>query len=432
MKQLFLPLAALLVAALPAHAQLAERAAALRNNKALAGAHTGICIYDPVAGKYLYQYQDDKYFLPASNTKIFTTYTALTLLGDSVPAFRYQLTADTLYVQGTADISFLNPLFPQQQAFAWLRAAGKPIGLVPALNENPPMGPGWSWEDYETYYQPERNEWPMYGNMVTFYHRWKADSIAPAFFNQAPILTGVDNTLKEATPGRLLHSNQFYVHYPERNNNATEVQVPFITGSVQDLAVRLADTLHRSITVTATRDMSKAAVFYSRPVDEVLRTMMYESDDGMAEHMLMAASSRLLDTISTAKVIDYMLRHQLSNLPRDPHWVDGSGLSRYNLFTPRDIVTVLQKLYAGFGAQRVYKIFPTAGKGTLSNYYAGMENAIYAKTGSFGDCFNLSGYLVTKKGRRLVFSVMVNNHNDKNSNIRAAVQTFLKSIYEKE
>lgn len=426
------PLVALLAAALPARGQIAEWATTFRSNKALAGAHTGICIYDPVAGKYLYQYQDDKYFLPASNAKIFTTYTALSLLGDSLPAFRYLLMGDTLYVQGSADFSFLHPAFPQQQAFAWLRAAGKPIALVPAINENQPMGPGWSWEDYETYYQPERNEWPMYGNTVTFYHRWKADSIAPAFFNRAPILSAVDNSLKEATPGRLLHSNQFYVHYPERNNNATEVQVPFITGAIQDLAARLADTLHRSVTVTGTRDMSKATVYYSRPVEEVLRVMMYESDDGMAEHMLMAASSRLMDTISTARVIDYMLGHQLKDLPREPHWVDGSGLSRYNLFTPRDLVVVLQRLYSTFGEQRVYRIFPTAGKGTLSNYYAGMENAIYAKTGSFGGCFNLSGYLVTKKGRRLLFSVMVNNHNDKNSNIRAAVQAFLKTVYERE
>lgn len=35
-------------------------------------AHVGISLYDPTSKKYLYNYQSNKYFIPASNTKIFT------------------------------------------------------------------------------------------------------------------------------------------------------------------------------------------------------------------------------------------------------------------------------------------------------------------------------------------------------------------------
>ncbi|PUZ26563.1 D-alanyl-D-alanine carboxypeptidase / D-alanyl-D-alanine-endopeptidase (penicillin-binding protein 4) [Chitinophaga costaii] len=431
MNRILFSLLALLAVPAIALGQIAQWAQAFRQTKGVAGAHSGICIYEPATGKYLYQYQDDKYFIPASNTKILTAFTALTLLGDSLAAFRYEAGKDTLFIQGTADPSFLHPVFIQQNAFTWLKAVNKPIALVPMPNDNMPFGPGWSWEDYETEYQPERNEWPMYGNVVTIYHRWKADSIAPSFFKQ-PIATKVDNTLTEATGGRAWHSNQFYVQYPARNNNTMQARVPFITGSLADLAARLADTLHRPVTVMDTRKLSTPVVFYSRPVDSILRYMMYESDDGMAEQMLMAASSRLLDTLSTPRVIDWMLSHSLKDLPEPPHWVDGSGLSRYNLVTPRDLVAVLHKLTATFPASRVYALFPTAGHGTLTNHYAGMEGAIYAKTGSFGNCFNLSGYLFTRKKRKLIFSVMVNNHNDKNTNIRIAVEQLLRKIYEQE
>ena len=40
-------------------------------------AHTGISLYDAGAGRYLYNYQGDKYFVPASNTKLFSLYAGL-------------------------------------------------------------------------------------------------------------------------------------------------------------------------------------------------------------------------------------------------------------------------------------------------------------------------------------------------------------------
>jgi D-alanyl-D-alanine carboxypeptidase/D-alanyl-D-alanine-endopeptidase (penicillin-binding protein 4) len=43
---------------------------AVLNDAALQTAHVGISIYEPATGRYLYNYQGDKYFVPASNIKI--------------------------------------------------------------------------------------------------------------------------------------------------------------------------------------------------------------------------------------------------------------------------------------------------------------------------------------------------------------------------
>src|SRR4051812_30003942 len=66
-------------------------------DSALQTAHVGISIFDPSSNKYLYNYQGDKYFVPASNTKLPTCYAAMKYLGDSLPGLRYLIFNGDLY-----------------------------------------------------------------------------------------------------------------------------------------------------------------------------------------------------------------------------------------------------------------------------------------------------------------------------------------------
>src|SRR5690349_3051690 len=70
--------------------------------------HTGFALFDISANKSVYEYNSDRYFTPASNTKIFTFYSSLKLLGDSIPAFKYLERNDSLIIWGTGDPSLLN------------------------------------------------------------------------------------------------------------------------------------------------------------------------------------------------------------------------------------------------------------------------------------------------------------------------------------
>src|SRR5688572_26855500 len=70
--------------------------------------HTGFALFDIAGNKMVYEYRADRYFTPASNTKILTLYTCFTILGDSIPALKYVETEDSLVFWGSGDPSFLN------------------------------------------------------------------------------------------------------------------------------------------------------------------------------------------------------------------------------------------------------------------------------------------------------------------------------------
>ena len=111
--------------------------------------------------------------------------------------------------------------------------------------------------------------------------------------------------------------------------------------------------------------------------------------------------------------------------------MDGSGLSRYDLFTPQDFVSILNKMKNEFGIERIKVILPTGNTGTLKNLYKPDSNYIFAKTGTLSGVVALSGYLYTKKNKLLIFSVLVNNHRSRAASVRIAVEKFIENIRNK-
>jgi D-alanyl-D-alanine carboxypeptidase/D-alanyl-D-alanine-endopeptidase (penicillin-binding protein 4) len=155
---------------------------------------------------------------------------------------------------------------------------------------------------------------------------------------------------------------------------------------------------------------------------------MYRSDNFFAEQSLLMVSQQLLGYMSDSRVIDSLLKHDLVALPQRPRWVDGSGLSRFNLFSPDDFVWLLQKMKNEFGMDRLQQILPTGGSGTLSNFFKDEKGVLFAKTGTLSGQVALSGFLYTKKNKLFIFSILVNNHNASATGIRKTTESFLKSI----
>ena len=116
----------------------------LLEDSALAHAHVGISVYDPATGKYIYNYQADKYFIPASNTKIFSCYASLRYLPDSLPGIRFRVEDSALYIFPTGDPTFLHRDFAKHPVADFLKNSDRKIFITAQDWNAEPFGMGWS------------------------------------------------------------------------------------------------------------------------------------------------------------------------------------------------------------------------------------------------------------------------------------------------
>ena len=405
----------------------------------LSGAHIGIHVYDPASNASLFSYQSNKYFVPASNTKIVTCFAAMQYLGDSVLAAQIASTDSGMHVYASGDPTFLQPEYATHPLLNVLKTTNKIYLHTPSFTAKP-FGQGWSWDDYDASYMPSRSAFPMYGNVVRFAKNAGQLTVTPSFFKDS--IKGINATINKGFGvSRQMASNQFLVQ-PTAGNNTLE-EIPYRTSNWTTAPLVLEASLlsealggTKVIALDAageTNAPATATKVYSRPLDSLLKPLMHRSDNFYAEQALLMVGKGLHQSFDDKKTIAYLLANDLSDLAQKPTWVDGSGLSRYNLFTPENFTSILHKMYKAYSFERLQNIFPTGGEagGTLSSNYKNLNGKIFAKTGTLSGQVALSGYLITKKGKTLIFSVLVNNHTTTASNVRKAVEQFIQVLYNK-
>ena len=212
-------------------------------------------------------------------------------------------------------------------------------------------------------------------------------------------------------------------------------------GLEQDIPVRtsnqltadlLSYALQKNVGLTDKEIAGPWKTVPSIPSDSLYKRMMQVSDNMMAEQtMLLYAAVHNLP-LNTTQAIEHAQLNILADLPDRAVWRDGSGLSRYNLFTPRTIIALLGKISQKIPQDRLFNILPTGGtSGTLRNMFKGQEAFVHAKTGSLSNVYCLSGYLITKKGKLLYFSFMNNNFVRPTSEIRTEVARVLTGLHDK-
>src|SRR5690606_88342 len=167
----------------------------------------------------------------------------------------------------------------------------------------------------------------------------------------------------------------------------------------------LSDTLKRSVNPVHRKITTGSKVLYSIPSDSLYKEMMQHSDNLIAEQLLMMCANVLSDSLQPEIAIKWISKNHFTQLTDQPVWVDGSGLSRYNLITPRSIVEIWQKIHAQVPHDRLYSILATGGKpGTLQKWYIANKPYVFGKTGTLSNNHALSGFLITKSGKTLIFS----------------------------
>ena len=271
----------------------------LFNDTVLAGAHTGITVIDAESNKLIYNYQGDKYFVPASNVKIISLYAGLKYLPDSLVALRYRKDRDTLFIVPAGDPTFLHPDFSYQPVFDFLKKQSVPIAVATGNWKAGAWGEGWMWDDFNNGYMAERSAFPIYGNVIRWMQVRDSGSIAAMAREEAFIYSEPDISWKVNFSGdtasevfsvqRALTENKFFI--TQGREESAQRDVPFIANGLQSTLELLKDTLGRAVDSSATLVMPDG-ILYSHPSDSLFKIMMHRSDNFFAEQTLLMALMR--------------------------------------------------------------------------------------------------------------------------------------------
>lgn len=390
---------------------------------------TGFALYDLDEHKMVIEHNADKYFTPASNTKIVTFYAGLKILSDSLPALKYTVQHDSLIFWGTGDPTLLHPDLKNNRTWSFLKARPEKLFFSPANFAVEPFGPGWAYADYNYYYSAERSPLPIYGNIVRFTGKpgdTKAQ-INPSYFKQQVKTSFTSNPASDIiirSPGQ-----NTFTYYPNLVKKDFEEDTP-LKQSPELLVQLLSDTLHRPVKLLYQRLPKTVQTLYAVPADSLYKHMMQESDNTFAEHLLLLCSATVFDSLNMDLILDYVTKTYLQDLPDKPAWVDGSGLSRFNLFTPRSFITLWQKIYQIVPRERLFSLLAIGGKaGTLKRIYQTDVPFVFGKTGSLSNNLNQSGFLVTQSGKTYIFVFMNNNFVKPSAEIRKEMERIITEIH---
>ena len=451
-------------------ARFAERAETLLGTGQAVKGEWGLLVVDAQSGETLYQQNADRYFLPASNMKLFTTALALTKLG---PEYRFHTTLETngtiagngvltgdVVLVGRGDPNLSNRKFPYELKEEFDGPPEKPlVELADALaakgvkeisgdvigddsffpRERYPSG--WEINDMVWEYGAAISSIVVDDNTATL-------TLTPGDLPGSPVQASVN----PETPDFLVQ-NDVVTSAADVKSDLTLTREPGANlvivkgtmsakGSPRKLILAVEEpALHAAAVLKYLLEERGIKVHgIARARHDAVKTTQ-EDPQVLAEHLSvpLADAIKLINKISQNLHTETLLRtvgrqngiwansDDLMKTPQDFYasagvapddvvQTDASGLSRHDLVTPRAIAAMLAFAQKQPWFDIYYASLPVSGiDGTLQDRMKDTPAAgrIHAKTGSVEHVRTLSGFAETPKGRRLIFSFLSNNQGGK-------------------
>ena len=337
-------------------------------------ASIGIKVVAVETGEVIYEKNSHKLHHPASTTKLFTAATALAKLGSDFQ-FETTLYADAIvkgevvgniYLKGRAD-----PVLQSQDVVklgdALLQSGVKSIQGQIVVDETylDPVweGPGWM-----------RDDRPLWISALS---------------------------IREVEPNASAMSRSLACgHLLKTALKEKEVHV---TGKI--------------VSGTVPSDARSIARHLSPPLTDILRLMNKPSDNWVAELLFKTIGAEVRGEPGTWKKGRETIAEFLGEIMDEPlahRFVDGSGLSRYNLLNAELLTKLLVYMYHNFELMPEFLAsLPIAGvDGTLKNRMQGVsaEKVLRAKTGTLSGVSALAGYTVTADDEVFAFGILISHY----------------------
>lgn len=428
------------------------------NDNSFRNANWGVVIQSLENGEYFYKRNEDKFFVPASNLKLFTTAAGLLILGGnykfSTNIFLngYQ-SSSTVYgdliIQGRGDPTISGRFYNNDINYVfdtWIDSLlemgirnikGNIVG-DDNLFEDIGLGAGWSW-DYETDWYAAQSSALSYNDNcvdITIKYDAKRDTVLveskPALrniviLNQVKVATGTEKTsidvIRErgtnvvTVSGKLRKDADSILTY-STVQNPTQFMMLALKNRLEKRGIRVngyaidIDDYERAINIA---DLDLLFTSYSEPLNEILKVINKGSQNFFAEQLLKTIGLEKLGYGSVENGIS-AIKEVFGDIGLNPEnivMVDGSGLSPLNMVTPRQIIDLLKYMYTNkkvfidyFNSLPIAGVDGTLGK-RLKNTTA--ENVVRAKTGFISHVRSLSGYALTGDKEPIAFTMVANN-----------------------
>ncbi|KIA88309.1 D-alanyl-D-alanine carboxypeptidase/D-alanyl-D-alanine endopeptidase [Kaistella jeonii] len=417
----------------------------MMSDPVLRNASWGFVIYDPKTKKVVSSYNENTPLVPASTTKLLTTETAMSLMGEKfrwITQLEYSGTIDVdgnlqgnLYVVGSGD-----PSLGTNKAGASsyrdivsdfvLAMAGKGIKKVSGdiiiqtavfkANKSQTLPENIVWLENGNYYLPV-------GSTL---------EISPS---NEKLIAKQSNPFAE-------NKNFYYISpYIKQMVYADKFEGIGLTTKVPDAPAYLANTLRATLLKSGIHVSGKVTprmtdpnpekrelitAYQSPTLTDIMTYTNQHSDNGLAEAFLRTVGFQKNGDQTLESGRNAVVAH-LNSIGFDTsglNYIDGSGLSRSNLVTP--IAQV--KFLTGLMNEKFYKTYfdslPIGGQtGTLKRMFNGNGNGqIFAKTGTLNKVKTLAGYMKTNTGKTLVFSLLINNYAGSVDQVKSKMEQLLQ------
>jgi D-alanyl-D-alanine carboxypeptidase/D-alanyl-D-alanine-endopeptidase (penicillin-binding protein 4) len=451
--------------------ELKEQLEETFNDPNFSNANWGVMVKSLRTGEILYKKNVDKLFTPASNQKLFTTAAALLLLNEK---FYYETRlylngeirngkiAGDLIISGYGDPTISSKfieggavkLFEKWADSLKARGVNDILGDIigdDSAFDNEPLGKGWETDNEKYFFSAESGALCINDNCVRFTIRPSGVG-EPAGITISPetgyvriedrVVTVPQNEEEGISFTRLHGTNNIIFSGRIRKNTKLISDYVSITDPTKYFLTVFREVLEsrgikfngeiKSIKECKTKfDQDDWVLLYDHRsiyLKDIVKETNKNSNNYFAEQLIKTIGYKcnnlgsVENGLKACRDIFNDMGVNLDNM----NMVDGSGLSRMNMVTPRHIINLLSYMHKSEAHDPFYNSLSIAGiDGSLSSRMrrTSAENNVHAKPGYNTGVSALSGYVRTRDGEPLAFSMIVNNYL-----VPSALATYIQDL----
>ncbi len=405
-------------------------------------------------GSVLAEHNADKLMLPASTLKLLTATAAWLELG---PEFRYYT---RLYVgevsHGVAEGDLViqmsgDPTFTRADLYRLLQQV-KQVGIHTIkgrlifddqLFSGYDRARGWPWDDLGVCFAAPTSAVMLDSNCVRVALEPHAEAVTVKKASHIPLV--IRSEIRNLPMGPLCPLELYVEKQVYKLSGCTDKKTTLalaldqpkhyvsavIKQQLAELNIALLERGDQDQVIT-----SQVAQHHSVTLPKLLQRVLSRSDNLISDSLLRTMGAKTYQIGSFQAGIRALEETLSKQLPLDlgsSDLYDGSGLSRYNLISPRTLSALLNLWQQDERLQPLMAMLPVAGQSGTLRYRAGtaqLGGKLRAKTGSFQQVANIAGFIDTADKDNLVVVQFINGINGNREQTKQQITEFEQALFQ--